>query len=217
MNRIKKSLMSFVVAFVALLVLSGCSSEANRIMDSAQTTKEYATETSNHFNAIKDSESQLQALFEESLEQDEELTNFANKEVPVFDNIDQRQDSLNELEDATQRLNRIKNKWSRTQQETIDEAVYQDMIADIDSAVTGLSTYIEAYNEYLDQQEDYFVSIGDEEANYESFAQGIASLEDLDQQLYEIEIQLNPKLSDLHQTANLAFSQALTAADEESR
>lgn len=217
MNRIKKSLMSFVVAFVALLVLSGCSSEANRIMDSAQTTKEYATETSNHFNAIKDSESQLQALFEESLEQDEELTSFANKEVPVFDNIDQRQDSLNELEDATQRLNRIKNKWSRTQQETIDEAVYQDMIADIDSAVTGLSTYIEAYNEYLDQQEDYFVSIGDEEANYESFAQGIASLEDLDQQLYEIEIQLNPKLSDLHQTANLAFSQALTAADEESR
>lgn len=81
------------------LFLSACSQDTpDNISDSADELKTLQVEISNELNKLNEEERSIQALFEETLENDEELLTLSDGSATVFNNIETRYNSLEIIE-----------------------------------------------------------------------------------------------------------------------
>lgn len=80
------------------ILLAGCDSEnLDSMQEATSEIERIADDTVNELNKLAETETELQKQFNETLETDGELSTLKDESSPVFENIEKREDILNEL------------------------------------------------------------------------------------------------------------------------
>lgn len=212
---LKNKIVRVMIPLSFSLTLVGCASTVENIINATENIDTFTSEITTEFNSIKDLESEVQASFEDSLQNDAELESFANESAPVFENIDLRQESLDAIKASTEDLEKVQKNLADFDDDQFDGETINDMITNLNSTLQVLNSYNENYQTYLDTQKEYFNALGQDDPTYETFIEGIEQMGDLDQQLIEIENDLNNQLADLQASAKQARDKAIELQQQE--
>lgn len=157
-------------------ILAGCDTSAAEAMDittELETTEQAIVE---QLNAITSQESNLQPEFEATLAEDEDLKTLSDGTATVFENIDTRQTSLESLKAAADELKTHTEELTTLDNEALPQEEMTALSDDLSTVTSSLEQFISQYGESLTQQETYFQSLAEEDANYETLESGVTQI-----------------------------------------
>lgn len=204
-----KKFAPFILSASALII-SGCSSTSVDAAASELNTQQ--EELTTHLNELFESESNLQTTFEDSLANDPELTTFSDGSASVFENIEQRSDLLNTIEDLNSDMRSNVENLAEYEGENLDNESVQSIGESYLALNDNITEYTEAYSTALESQESYFDMIGSEEATYQEFTDGINTVNEEQQTLQDTAQTIDDQLVELQPQLN----EVITATEEAS-
>lgn len=200
----KNSLMTG--AFTLSLFLAGCTSDGiEEALETTQAIEVQEQEMISELNAISEEESTLQATFSADLDENDILDHFADGSAAVFENIENRSRSLSAISETNEQLRDYQTELETNEGSAV--AQEEEILALIESSNTlssAIDTYIEHYETVLQDQKDYFQSLGADDANYETLSEGITVLNEQYSQTTELLQTLDTHLVDLQKVRELA-------------
>ncbi|MDE1548789.1 YkyA family protein [Jeotgalibaca caeni] len=161
------------------LFLAGCSNEAAKLQEEIDSVSAAKEELVVSLNDIQTKETELQGNFNESLEADEELKNFADKTASVYTNMESRKETLATISETLETIQEDYEDLSAFDEESLpmdQVAALTDTIKEMDTAVKA---YVPAYEEQLSKEEEVYQSIGSEEADFNILFDGVSTLNEL--------------------------------------
>lgn len=197
----------YKVLGVTTLFLSGCATMTpQRVNDMANEANSQKSELINQLNHLFDLEANLQNQFEETLANDPEMDSISEGSSQVIENIEQRQDTIEEIEGLNNDLQGNAESFINYEEEELDQASVNSLGENIQSFNQMLDEYINNYTTSLDTQRQYFESISQDDATIEDFTQGIDTVnqehKELAQQATNLEEPLNEIDAQLLQLIN---------------
>lgn len=195
------------------LIISGCSSTNADASASELNTQQ--DELTTHFNELFESESNLQSSFEDSLANDPELTTFSNGDASVFDNIEQRNDLIDTIEDLNSDMRSNVENLAEYEGENLDNETVQSVGANYLTLNDTITEYTESYTAALENQESYFDGIGSEEATYQEFTDGINTINEEQQTLQDTAQTIDDQLVELQPQLNEVIAATERASSQE--
>ena len=81
----------------------------------------------------------------------------------------------------------------------VSEDELESVSIEVENLVSSLNSFRQKYRQRLITQEQYFVTIGTEEANYDTFVDGIEKINKEFQEMQEVLILLDNRLVDLQE------------------
>lgn len=127
-------------------------------------------------NALTEEETMLQDAFDETLKSDEELTTFSDGSAVVFQNIESRREHLDSINSLNEQFEEQEEILASYEGESLSGEELDGLNSKIDELSSQLQGFTTDYDASLTSQEEYFTSIGSEEANYETFSDGINTI-----------------------------------------
>lgn len=168
------------------ILLAGCDSEnLDSMQEATSEIERIADDTVNELNKLAETETELQEQFNETLETDGELSTLKDESSPVFENIEKREDILNELKNITEDFQSQQDVLKSYEGELLDSSEIKDVNTAVDDFETNLMNYTESYNQSLTDEREFFSDISKDEATYQDFVDGIKSLNDKRENLNE--------------------------------
>ncbi|SFH59409.1 YkyA family protein [Pisciglobus halotolerans] len=178
-------------------LLAGCDTSAKDTLAVTDTLEEKEKGIVEQINAVTAQESQLQKQFSETLKNDKELKTFKDDSSKVFENIQNRKDALDTIEEDASELSDQSDKLKDIKGEELPKQDMTNLEEKLDSASGTLDEWLKTYKKDLDQEEKYFKSLSKEDATYETFTNGIDTLNGQHQKSNETLTQLDKQLSEL--------------------
>lgn len=168
------------------ILLAGCDSEnLDSMQEATSEIERIADDTVNELNKLAETETELQKQFNETLETDGELSTLKDESSPVFENIEKREDILNELKKITEDFQSQQDVLKSYEGELLDSSEIKDVNTAVDDFEANLMNYTESYNQSLTDEREFFSDISKDEATYQDFVDGIKSLNDKRENLNE--------------------------------
>ncbi|MGO1747268.1 YkyA family protein, partial [Alkalibacterium gilvum] len=159
------------------ILLAGCDSEnLDSMQEATSEIERIADDTVNELNKLAETETELQKQFNETLETDGELSTLKDESSPVFENIEKREDILNELKNITEDFQSQQDVLKSYEGELLDSSEIKDVNTAVDDFEANLMNYTESYNQSLTDEREFFSDISKDEATYQDFVDGIKSL-----------------------------------------
>lgn len=201
----------------SLLFLTGCQNELSTLSGHSEDISNLSNETITEINNITETEGNLQAAYETTFQEDEDLSSFSDESSPVFENIQMRKDSIENVQSHTSDLEDISTSLADFEPEEIDPNLVSSWSDSLQTSVDTLNSYTDTYTTSLDEQTSYFQSLGTEEANYETLANGVENIQATDQTINDLLAELDQSFSQLkEENSNIQNTvQDLTAEGEE--
>ncbi|MDN6293371.1 MAG: YkyA family protein [Alkalibacterium sp.] len=168
------------------ILLAGCDSEnLDSMQEATSEIERIADDTVNELNKLAETETELQKQFNETLETDGELSTLKDESSPVFENIEKREDILNELKKITEDFQSQQDVLKSYEGELLDSSEIKDVNTAVDDFEANLMNYTESYNQSLTDEREFFSDISKDEATYQDFVDGIKSLNEKRESLNE--------------------------------
>lgn len=168
------------------ILLAGCDSEnLDSMQEATSEIERIADDTVNELNKLAETETELQKQFNETLETDGELSTLKDESSPVFENIEKREDILNELKNITEDFQSQQDVLKSYEGELLDSSEIKDVNTAVDDFEANLMNYTESYNQSLTDEREFFSDISKDEATYQDFVDGIKSLNEKRESLNE--------------------------------
>lgn len=168
------------------ILLAGCDSEnLDGMQEATSEIERIADDTVNELNKLAETETELQEQFNETLETDGELSTLKDESSPVFENIEKREDKLNELKNITEDFQSQQDVLKSYEGELLDSSEIKDVNTAVDDFETNLMNYTESYNQSLTDEREFFSDISKDEATYQDFVDGIKSVNEKRESLNE--------------------------------
>ena len=162
---------------LSALVLASCDSENNEEVQSAvNEVDQIHDELITNFNTLTEEEAALQSAFDETMNSDQELTTLSDGSAQVFQNISSRREILDSISSLDEQFAAQEEIITAYEGETLSAQELDGLVSQIDTLSSQIDGFIEDYTPTLTAQEDYFTSLGQEEATYETFTDGITEL-----------------------------------------
>lgn len=199
-----------------MLLLAACNSEMNAedVKKSAVEVEIAADQLIQINKQLAAAEEKMSAQFLEVLANDEELASISDETADVVQNVFERTDLINNLDDY-QKIVQEQGEYFGTYDGTDLPA---DTIKQIsDSFLTfsqQLTDFKDVYQKSLNLQADYLTQISSEDANYEEFTNGIEEINQNYKDLQIFLIEFDKELIALNEQLQLV--QDLTADEEDS-
>ena len=203
-----KNLTMTLTLSATALFLAGCSSNVDAAKGASENITGDLSDIQEEFVDLQKEEQSLQALFNETLEQDENFETLADNSSAVFENITARMESIEELKGKLGELEEEFTALNDLEADGLPADLFEETKSQLDESAKALDAFITHYSENLNQQSDYFQSLASEDASYETFTEGIRSINEQQEALYEKFTALDIAFSSLNET-NQAFDDAL--------
>lgn len=185
-----------------IFVLAGCGDTSSQVQSNIETLEESSLQ--HELQSLIDYEIELQQDFETALS-GEDLSNFSDASAAVFSNIDSRSDTLDALtekmatyEEAQEELQNL----SISEDEAEMEDVVDSMTESLESVNGTMQSFLPQYEEVLNQERDYFNSLGESGAGYETFKGGIEELNEQHEEINDFYHTLDEAITDLNTNKN---------------
>ena len=202
------------VSFLGLsAVLTGCDTGVAQAVDVTTEIETVENTVIEKLNAIAAQESTLQAEFETTLAEDEELATLKDGSATVFENIETRQTDLDSLKEAAESLKTQTDELTTLDSEELPSEEISTVTDDLTTLNESLDQFIEQYGTSLTEQESYFQALVEEDATYETLQSGIDQLNEQHTATNELFIQLDSNLAQL-QASRTDAAAALEALEK---
>lgn len=208
-----KKKLTITLSLASALVLSACSNQLSSAQKSAENIQAKTDEMITEFDAIAANEAELQGQFESTLAEDAELATFADESSPVFENITNRKESVDTLGQLNEDLQSDVERLSGLDEAELPSNEIQVVTDSANQLISQLESYIESYDQALTSQSDYFKSLANEDANYETFASGMQEINEQDQNITELATEIEASMADV-KSANQALVDSLNSLSE---
>lgn len=202
------------VSFLGLsTILTGCDTGVAQAVDVTSEIETVENTIIEKLNAIASKEATLQAEFETTLAEDEELSTLKDESATVFENIETRQTDLDSLTEAAENLKGQTDELTSLESEELPSEEITTVTDDLTTLNGSLDQFVEQYGASLTEQESYFKSLVEEDATYETLQSGIEQLNEQHTATNELMIQLDSNLAQL-QTSRSAATTALESLEK---
>lgn len=190
--------MGIGLSSVALLL--GCDNDGiDAVEETANELEETHAHTVEELNLLLQEEAELQAHFDETLESDDDLTTFGDGSSPVFTNLSDRRERVEQLNDLEEEYVTHAESLNEYEGEQLEANDLDGLAEEATQFSETLGTFNESYEQNIDAQENYFEGLAAEEATYETFSDGINELNDQYENTREQLYTLDEELSSLAQ------------------
>lgn len=202
------------ISFLGLsTILTGCDTGVAQAVDVTSEIETVENTIIEKLNAIASKEATLQAEFETTLAEDQELSTFKDESATVFENIETRQTDLDSLTEAAENLKGQTDELTSLESEELPSEEITTVTDDLTTLNGSLDQFVEQYGASLTEQESYFKSLVEEDATYETLQSGIEQLNEQHTATNELMIQLDSNLAQL-QTSRSAATTALESLEK---
>lgn len=188
-----------------ILVMGGCGDESAQVGNQIGTLEESSLQQD--LQTLINYEDQLQEDFEDSLGA-EDLSNFTESSAAVFSNVDTRSTTLESLtetastyEEVYQELQEISFSEDNADIENIASA----MTENIGAINSSMESFIPQYETVLNNELEYFNSLGEESTDYENFTGGLENVNEQHESLNDIYNTLNESMTNLNENKDQAL------------
>ncbi|CZQ82155.1 polysaccharide deacetylase family protein [Trichococcus collinsii] len=164
------------LVFTSALVLSACADQVKETTETMTQIKTEETEIVNQLNELQQLETALQEAFNASLASDEELKTFKDGSAAVFSNLEERRTLTDSIESALEGLAETKDEFVAFDEETLPLDQMQAIGETLDLFSENSLTYLAAYRDSLDKEEELLTGFGADDATFDTFFAGIEAI-----------------------------------------
>ena len=165
---------------MTLILLSGCGNSIERASRTIGLIQENVTNIIGKISEVQNQEFDLQADFEETLKESEDLSAFAKETNPVIENIQEREQLLTDIESSRQDLLELIEELNQIpEHKDLPDEQIQKVIEYIQALCEDLELYVSNYQENLKVEAETFESVANPEINHESFFGVFDNINDL--------------------------------------
>ncbi|MBG9979869.1 YkyA family protein [Facklamia sp. DSM 111018] len=165
---------------ITLILLSGCGNSIERASRTIGLIQENVTNIIGKISEVQNQESDLQADFEETLKESDDLSAFAKDTNPVIGNIQEREQLLTDIDSSRQDLLELIEELNQIpEHKDLPDEQTQKVIEYIQALCEDLELYVSNYQENLKVEADTFKSVANPEINHESFFGVFDNINDL--------------------------------------
>ncbi|MFN0602889.1 YkyA family protein [Facklamia hominis] len=165
----KKTKLVLILISILFLV-SGCGRSIQRANRAIGLIQDHVTNIIGKISEVQNREFDLQANFEATLKQSEDLSAFLSSDTPLAENISKRQALIDEiaksqttLQEMVEELNSLPDK------EQLPKEQVQKLIEYVKQLNQDLDTYVAQYRTNLKQETATFKALANTKTNHESF------------------------------------------------
>ncbi|MFC6464475.1 YkyA family protein [Marinilactibacillus sp. GCM10026970] len=159
------------------LLLASCSGDnVEEIQSAVGEMDQIHGNIVDEMNGLSEEEMNLQTTFDEALASDDQMSTFADGSAPVFENISSRRDRIETINTLREDFESQEEIIADYDGDSLSEEELSGLNAKIDEFSGQLESFTSNYETSLTAQEDYFTSIGSEDATYDTFSSGITEL-----------------------------------------
>lgn len=202
------------IALFSGLLLAGCSSEIAQVQDELDSVTEAREELVVSLNDIQLKETEIQTQFDQSIAENEKLTNFSDETASIFENIASREETLVAIQETIKKIEADLEDFAAFEDEKLPWNEMNALTGSMEEINTSLETYLPDYEEQLTNEKEIFQSFGADDADFTTFYSGV---DQLNTQSDENVAALEPlgSLFSQFDEAAAALQNALTALSEE--
>lgn len=164
------------LVFAGALTLSACADQVKEASETITQIKTEETEIVAQLNELQQLETALQKTFDESLASDEKLKTFKDGSAAVFSNLEERRTLADSIESALEGLAETKADFIELDEETLPLAQIAATAETLDLFSENTLTYLAAYRENLDKEEELLTGFGADDATFDTFFAGIEAI-----------------------------------------
>ncbi|OUL09450.1 hypothetical protein B0533_04600 [Sedimentibacter sp. SX930] len=164
------------LVFTSALVLSACADQVKETTETITQIRTEETEIVAQLNELQQLETALQKTFDESLASDEELKTFKDGSAAVFSNLEERRTLADSIESALEGLAETKADFVAFDEETLPLDQMQAIGETLDLFSENSLTYLAAYRDSLDKEEELLTGFGADDATFDTFFAGIEAI-----------------------------------------
>jgi peptidoglycan/xylan/chitin deacetylase (PgdA/CDA1 family) len=164
------------LVFTSALVLSACADQVKETTETITQIKTEETEIVDQLNKLQQLETALQETFNASLASDEELKTFKDGSAAVFSNLEERRTLADSIESALEGLAETKTDFVAFDEETLPLDQMQAIGETLDLFSENSLTYLAAYRDSLDKEEELLTGFGADDATFDTFFAGIEAI-----------------------------------------
>lgn len=179
------------------LLLAGCSSDEKKVLNAAETTEDQESQIVQQINDITSEEKDLQKQFSDTLTNDKELKSMKDSSSKVFENIDNRDASLESIQKASDELSDQADKIKDVDGKDLPKKDISEFQAKLGTVSNSLDEWLDFYEKELKVEKDYFTSLSSDKATYKTFSDGLGKINDQHQQSNEKLSTIDKQLSEL--------------------
>lgn len=202
MISIKK--ISFTVLVGSALVLSACTNEVEQAKVVVDSASKASTDVVEQINQLTELETHLQEQFVTVFEQDEDLSSLTDETADLFKNINDRDSLLASVSDQQVTLTNLAKDVNKITINSLPEEQITEMKTSLESVASSLEKFNTIYKESLNDQEEFFKSLGQKEASFQTLTDGIKEVQEKDKEVLDMRRTLNNELLTLsHSTQDL--------------
>lgn len=209
-----KNITKTVFIASTLTILTACTNyNLSSVEDATNKVDEETSELVEEFNSLYDLESELFKTFESDLEVDNELGSFSNNNAEVFTNIDNREEKLTSISDLNDNLKEHSDYFANYDGEELNQEDTNQLAQQLDEFTSMIDTYNTEYSTSLENQREYFNSLGSNEASADTFIDGMSELNKEHEVLVVLSNELNEKFDETLKTVE-NFKTTLSESSE---
>jgi len=164
------------LVFAGALALSACADQVKEASETITQIKTEETEIVAQLNELQQLETALQKTFDESLASDEKLATFKDGSAAVFSNLEERRTLTDSIESALEGLAETKADFSQLDEETLPLDQIAATAETLELFSENTLTYLAAYRENLDKEEELLTGFGADDATFDTFFAGIEAI-----------------------------------------
>lgn len=164
------------LVFAGALALSACADQVKEASETITQIKTEETEIVAQLNELQQLETALQKAFDESLASDEKLATFKDGSASVFSNLEERRTLADSIESALEGLAETKADFIKLDEETLPLDQIAATAETLDLFSENTLTYLAAYRENLDKEEELLTGFGADDATFDTFFAGIEAI-----------------------------------------
>lgn len=188
-----------------ILVMGGCGDESAQVGNQIGTLEESSLQQD--LQTLINYEDQLQEDFEDSLGA-EDLSNFTESSAAVFSNVDSRStilESLTETASTYEEIYQELQEISFSEDNADIENIVSAMTENIGAINSSMESFIPQYETVLNNELEYFNSLGEESTDYENFTGGLENVNEQHESLNDIYNTLNESMTNLNENKDQAL------------
>lgn len=162
------------VGLSSIALLLGCDSDGiENIEETVNELEQTHEQTVEELNLLLQEESELQTHFDDTLESDDDLISFGDGSSPVFTNLSDRRNRIEQLGELEEEYATHTDTLSDYTGDQLDANALDSLAGDLEQFSETLGIFREEYEQNLDEQESYFEGLVAEDATYDTFSDGI--------------------------------------------
>lgn len=198
---ILKNIIKTVFVASTLTILTACTNyNLSSVEDATNTVDKQTSDLEEELNSLFDLESELYTTFESDLEVDPELSSFSNNNAEVFTNINNREEKLSSISDLNNDLKEQSDYFGNYDGDELNKEDTDLLSQQLEEFSSMIDTFNSEYTTSLENQKNYFNSLGSGSVSADTFIEGITELNEEHEELVKLSNELNEKFDEALKT-----------------